>query len=97
MTITGIEFELTRKRVKNVHLRIHPPDGRVTVSAPLFDSRCLACPQFIIWQMNSTWILHEGQMESGPARPQRRCQVHFGLEKWIQSNSSAGRAHRGQA
>ena len=35
MTSAGIEFELTRKRVKNINLRIHPPDGRVTVSAPL--------------------------------------------------------------
>ena len=34
MTSAGIEFELTRKRVKNINLRIHPPDGRVTVSAP---------------------------------------------------------------
>jgi len=35
MTSAGIEFELTRKRVKNINLRIHPPDGRVTVAAPL--------------------------------------------------------------
>ena len=34
MTSAGIEYELTRKRVKNVNLRIHAPDGRVTVSAP---------------------------------------------------------------
>jgi hypothetical protein len=34
MTSAGIEFELTRKRVKNINLRIHPSDGRVTVSAP---------------------------------------------------------------
>ena len=32
MTSAGIEFELTRKCVKNINLRIHPPDGRVTVS-----------------------------------------------------------------
>lgn len=34
MVIAGIEIELIRKRVKNVNLRIHTPDGRVTVSAP---------------------------------------------------------------
>ena len=34
MVIAGIEIELIRKRVKNVNLRIHAPDGRVTVSAP---------------------------------------------------------------
>ncbi|MDE0871985.1 MAG: SprT family zinc-dependent metalloprotease [Flavobacteriales bacterium] len=34
MTIAGIEIELVRKRIKNVHLRIYPPEGRVRVSAP---------------------------------------------------------------
>ena len=34
MTSAGIEFELTRKRVKNINLRIRPPNGRVMVSAP---------------------------------------------------------------
>ena len=34
MVIAGIEIELIMKRVKNVNLRIHAPDGRVTVSAP---------------------------------------------------------------
>lgn len=30
-----ITISLTRKRVKNVHLTVHPPDGRVTLVAPL--------------------------------------------------------------
>lgn len=29
-----IEVELTRKDVKNVHLSVHPPEGRVTLVAP---------------------------------------------------------------
>lgn len=29
-----IAIELTRKSVKNVHLSVHPPDGRVTLVAP---------------------------------------------------------------
>ncbi len=28
-------IEVTRKDIKNVHLSVHPPDGRVTLSAPL--------------------------------------------------------------
>lgn len=39
MTSAGIEFELTRERLKNINLCIHPSDGRVTVSAPLNSSR----------------------------------------------------------
>lgn len=30
-----VAISLTRKRVKNVHLTVHPPDGRVTLVAPL--------------------------------------------------------------
>jgi hypothetical protein len=30
----GIQVTLTRKRVKNVHLTVHPPDGRVSLVAP---------------------------------------------------------------
>ncbi len=31
----GFEVHLARKRIKNLHLRVKPPDGRVEVSAPL--------------------------------------------------------------
>ncbi|MDB4506764.1 M48 family metallopeptidase [Akkermansiaceae bacterium] len=30
-----ISVEITRKDIKNVHLSVHPPDGRVTLAAPL--------------------------------------------------------------
>ncbi len=33
--IDGLEVWLTRKAIKNMHLRVKPPDGRVEVSAPL--------------------------------------------------------------
>ncbi len=33
--IDGIPIEIVRKPIKNMHLRIYPPDGRVRVSAPL--------------------------------------------------------------
>ena len=32
--IGGLSIEVTRKAVKNVHLSVHPPDGRVTLTAP---------------------------------------------------------------
>lgn len=35
MIVVGdIPISITRKRIKHVHLRVHPPDGRVTISAP---------------------------------------------------------------
>ena len=33
ITVEGIELELSRKRIKNINLSVHP-DGRVSVSAP---------------------------------------------------------------
>jgi len=33
--VEGLEVELVRKRVRNLHLSVHPPDGRVRISAPL--------------------------------------------------------------
>ena len=35
MTIRGIEVLVLRKKIKNLHLNVLPPDGAVRVSAPL--------------------------------------------------------------
>lgn len=35
IVVDGIEIELTRKRIKNINLRVKPPKGKVLVSAPL--------------------------------------------------------------
>lgn len=34
LEVGGIAIEVTRKDVKNIHLSVHPPDGRVTLVAP---------------------------------------------------------------
>ena len=36
ITVSGIQIELERKFIKNMHLCVLPPDGRVRVSAPMF-------------------------------------------------------------
>lgn len=33
--VDDLEIRLTRKAIKNMHLRVKPPDGRIEVSAPL--------------------------------------------------------------
>ncbi len=35
ITVGDVPITVSRKRIKNVHLRVHPPDGRVTMSAPI--------------------------------------------------------------
>jgi len=34
LVISDIVVEVTRKEIKNLHLAVYPPNGRVTVSAP---------------------------------------------------------------
>jgi predicted metal-dependent hydrolase len=35
MRVAGIEVELVQKDIKNLHLAVYPPDGRVRLAAPL--------------------------------------------------------------
>lgn len=35
MIVNGIEIEIEKKNIKNIHLGVYPPDGRVRVAAPL--------------------------------------------------------------
>src|SRR5947208_4912166 len=35
ITISGIPVEIVRKDIKNLHLGVYPPDGRVRVAVPL--------------------------------------------------------------
>jgi predicted metal-dependent hydrolase len=35
LTVSGIEVQVVRKRIKNVHLAVYPPNGRVRVAVPL--------------------------------------------------------------
>ncbi|MHB9102932.1 MAG: hypothetical protein ACYC2E_15665 [Sulfuricella sp.] len=35
ITVSGIKVEVVRKDIKNLHLGVYPPHGRVRVAAPL--------------------------------------------------------------
>lgn len=35
LTISGLRVAVVRKRIKNLHLGVYPPDGRVRVAVPL--------------------------------------------------------------
>ncbi len=52
MIINGIDVEIARKSIKNLHLGVYPPDGRVRVAAPLAvndDSVRLAVINKLAW------------------------------------------------
>src|SRR5437773_6625428 len=35
ITVSGLQVEIVRKNIKNLHLGVYPPAGRVRVAAPL--------------------------------------------------------------
>ena len=35
ITVNGLTVDVVRKDIKNLHLGVYPPDGRVRVAAPL--------------------------------------------------------------
>ena len=35
MVVAGIEVELVQKNIKNLHLAVYPPNGRVRLAAPM--------------------------------------------------------------
>jgi len=50
--VSGMSVEVVRKRIKNLHLGVYPPHGRVRVAAPLAltkDAIRLAVVQRLIW------------------------------------------------
>ena len=68
--VSGIKVNVTRKRIKNIHLSVNPPDGAVRVSSPLSVSQ-EALRQLLISRLD--WIKkHVRRMESLPSRePQK--------------------------
>ena len=35
ITVSGLPVDVVRKAIKNLHLGVYPPDGRIRVAAPL--------------------------------------------------------------
>jgi predicted metal-dependent hydrolase len=35
ITVSGVQVQIVRKAIKNLHLGVYPPNGRVRVAAPL--------------------------------------------------------------
>jgi predicted metal-dependent hydrolase len=60
-----IAIRVTRKAIKNVHLSVHPPDGRVTLAAPT-DTRLEVARVYAISKLS--WIRQQQQMLGNQAR-----------------------------
>ncbi|MCL2015994.1 MAG: M48 family metallopeptidase [Defluviitaleaceae bacterium] len=65
--ISGIKIEIHKKKIKNLHLYVKPPNGKVTVSAPLAMSTKLI-EQFL--QTKIHWIKKQvAKFENQPLPP----------------------------
>ena len=60
-----IDIAVTFKAIKNAHLAVHPPDGRVTLVAPL-GTRLEVARAFAISKLG--WIRHHQERFAGQAR-----------------------------
>jgi predicted metal-dependent hydrolase len=60
-----IQIEVDRKAIKNVHLSVHPPDGRVTMSAPL-NTRLEAARAYAITKL--AWIRQQQEKMTSQLR-----------------------------
>jgi predicted metal-dependent hydrolase len=54
----GVPITVSRKRIKHVHLKVHAPDGRVTISAPM-SARLHVVETFAIERLE--WIRRQQQ------------------------------------
>lgn len=69
ITIAGLRVEIVRKDIKNLHLGVYPPNGRVRVSAPLVlsdEAVRLAVIEKLAW-VNK----HKARFKSQPRQSQR--------------------------
>lgn len=64
-----LTIEVTRKAVQNVHLSVHPPDGRVTLVAPS-DTRLEVARAYAIAKLG--WIRDQQEKLRNQARETRR-------------------------
>lgn len=63
--LAEISIEVTRKQIKNVHLTVHPPDGRVTLVAPTA-TRLEAARAYAITKLG--WIRTQREKLAAQAR-----------------------------
>ena len=66
ITVSGITVEVTKKNIKNLHLSVLPPDGRVRVSAPLWLPQ-ESLVRFV--ESKTEWIKKQRQKLEGQQKP----------------------------
>ena len=78
--VEGIEIEVRRKRIKNMHLTVRPPDGEVRITAPLHTKDETIC---CFAASKSEWIRrHVGRIRRHPKPAEYEYVTGESLEVW---------------
>src|SRR5215208_6582834 len=79
LTIGGHVVEVVRKRIKNLYLRVEPPNGRVRIAAPWASSDA-AIRQLVNGKL--AWIeRHQARIAAQPLQP--RCRLVSGENHYL--------------
>ena len=69
MNVNGIDIQIERKTIKNIHLSVYPPDGRVHISAPE-DTSEAALKSYAMRKM--AWIMQKQSLLTSYERQPKR-------------------------
>lgn len=67
LTVAGLDIEVVRKDIKNMHISVYPPQGRIRVAAPhrtTEDAIRIALVQRLSWIKNQRKHLQEAERQS---------------------------------
>jgi predicted metal-dependent hydrolase len=80
ITVSGVQVAVVRKRIKNLHLGVYPPEGRVRVAAPLAmreDAIRVAVVRKLGWIRRQQAVLRRQERQS--AREMVSGEAHYFL------------------
>ncbi len=81
--VAGIEIEVQRKKIKNMHLTVRPPDGRVRITVPLHTKDEAIC---CFAASKSEWIRrHADRLRSCPRPPESSYVTGDSFDVWGQA------------
>lgn len=83
LTVSGIDVQIVRKNIKNLHLAVYPPDGRVRVAVPEHvtdDNVRLAVVSKLSWIKKQQKEFSEQPRQSKRKFKSGECHYAFGVK-----------------
>ena len=96
ISVSGINVEVVRKDIKNLHVGVYPPEGRVRVAAPLLlddDAVRLAVISKLSWIRRQKAHFQEQPRQSKREYVPRESHYFFGRRYLLSIKEQSGPAH----